>query len=130
MKRPVKRSLGILDGMLLVAGAAIAIALMRLYFVNNYTGFFGGLERTPDNFVYVRWIMGEAADFSCLWLTALTPVVFFIRLRRPRPAIRRLLLQPGATASFAVVVVVVFGAIMTAISVGMEGSGPWFYYYQ
>jgi hypothetical protein len=129
MKRPIKRSFGILDGMLIVVGAAIAIALMRLYYVNNYKEFASRLQGSPNNSIYVSWIMGEAANTSCLWLTPLTLTVFFIRLRNPRPTISRLMLQPGATACFSVAALVALGSILIGIVVAMEGSGPWTYYY-
>jgi hypothetical protein len=130
MSKPSARSLGILDVMILMIGVAIAALLTRLYLANNYDVFFDRLGKTPSNAVYIRWILNESSDFLCLWLTAITPVAFFIRMRRPRPPLSRIMRQPGATCLCAVSFLTLVCGILALISVAIEGTGPWFYYYQ
>jgi hypothetical protein len=130
MPKPVSRSLGLLDGMILMAGFAVAALFTRLYLENNNDNFLERLDKTSPNLDYVRWILSESADFACLWLTALTPAAFFIRFRQPRPRLSKLSLQPGATALISVMMMTLIGALLTAVSVAIEGNGPWSYYYQ
>jgi hypothetical protein len=136
MPKPIARSPGILDGMILMVGVAIAMLFTRLYLEHGYNDPFFAYYcyfPVPDRSTmqdHIRQILGEPAQFAFLWLAALTPVAFLIRLRRPRPVLTRLLLQPGASALFAVMIIILTGSIPTAITVALEGSGPWYYYYQ
>jgi hypothetical protein len=91
------RRLTILDVMILVAGSALGFALARTL-VSDSTS--------------LRILLSRPAPFFLLGLTlAYLP----IRLKQPRPPLRRLIVQPGMAACLAVSIVVVIDAISWGI---------------
>jgi len=84
------RPFTIADAMILVAAAAIGLALARATIDHAFW-----MSSGPTKYA------GPISGF----LVALTMAYIPIRLRRPRPALRRLMRQPGVTACSAVLIV-------------------------
>jgi len=93
------RRFTLLDGMILVGGAAVGFAGAR-----------AGLEEYYD-----YWFI-EAHQFAGFTLMLASVLVLILRLRKPRPTLRRIARQPGAVACAAVVAVQVEGTINSLIS--------------
>jgi hypothetical protein len=81
-----ERKFTIVDAMILVAASAVAFVIVRPVITS-------GLQRAP------RWAIYLAAAMA--WLITWTPTVLLLRLRRPRPPLRRLGRQPGFAAAVA-----------------------------
>jgi len=96
LERPKARRLTILDGAVLVAATGLALAIAR--------GAVGAARTT-----------GEAALVLIpALLTCATAAVLALRLRRPRPDLRRLTRQPGAVAVLAASAALAVGALPIA----------------
>ena len=98
MRRPC-RPFSILDGMILVAAIAAGLVLAR--------SIFSDALRVPHN---PMWASRPISYFLLPWTLAVVP----IRLRSPRPSLRRLMVQPGMAACVAV-------SVVTAIDVASWG---------
>ncbi len=94
------RRLTLLDVMILVAASALAALLVRPVLA-------GPLRTYPSWSTYLAVAIGG--------LVAWTPAVLFLRLRRPRPNLRRLTSQPGFAASLAGTMVVALGLLATGL---------------
>lgn len=90
MTRQPARKLSILDGMILVAATAIGLALARWVISIEPSGSWHG---------YIQWLPPILLCWSAATLA--------IRLRPPRPSLRRVFRQPGA-ASLVMALVVFF----------------------
>lgn len=92
------RKFTILDGMILVAALACGFALRRVEAgAGQFVGAFG-----PDN-----WLGRNAQEpihAVVPFLTAMTPAVVLMRLRRPRPRLRIVARQPGMAACCAAII--------------------------
>lgn len=88
------RRLNLLDGMLLVAGVATGLMLIRQHFRDSYVDFAARL--VPSS-----WGAAEGTRVALIGLATLSPILLAIRLRRPRPRRARLFAQPGTVASLA-----------------------------
>ena len=108
----VDRRFTILDAMTLVAASALAFSLVRPLVL-------GGLRNEPSWAGYLAAVIGT--------LVTWTPAVLFLRLRRPRPALRRLSRQPGFAAGVAGTAILALGALATGllalIRVSRQGVG-------
>jgi hypothetical protein len=93
------RRFTVLDGLILVAGVAVGFALVR----SRFAGYWDELEGTTFP---ARW-MSIGLNASGLLLIVASSLILILRLRRPRPAIRRVARQPGAAACFAALVLAV-----------------------
>jgi hypothetical protein len=86
--------------MILVGATAIALTMMRLVdFTPPY--------RTTPLYDHIAFFIEK---YLLPWLIALSWAMMAIRLRRPRPPMRRLWRQPGATASAMIVLTFVLVA--------------------
>jgi hypothetical protein len=86
------------DAMILVAATAVGLAMARAY-----DPMFSGAPHAK--FVKLAW--GAPAGVVSAWGLA----VIVLRLRRPRPRVRRLLRQPGMVACCALVFALGIGAV-------------------
>jgi hypothetical protein len=110
MRNPYCRPFLVLDGMILIAGLAVAMSVAR-------AGGGPNVRRGDWSVARVRaFVQGPAALFAA----AMAPSVIAVRLRGPRPSRSRLMCQPGAVAACVVVVGVSVGALAWAVS----GSRP------
>ncbi len=95
MTPSVRRKFTILDGMILVAAIACGFAMRR------------AMEGAFDNVLSLDNWLGrttrEPVRAMLPFLLMLTPAVLALRLRRPRPELRRLARQPGMAASCAAI---------------------------
>ncbi len=100
----------LIDGMILVAATAVGFALLRVYQ--------GSIAVDMDKSLLWQhhyWGRVDAAQ-PLLWSWTMAAVV--LRLRRPRPEIRRLLRQPGAVACWVGALITVgMGALTLAVDV-------------
>lgn len=98
MPPDARRRFQILDGIIITAAMAVTLALLSQapdwshHVFRN--GGFGGYYGTP----YGIWFAVRATLVLIPWSVA----IFLIGLRRPRPPLRRVVLQPGMAASTAV----------------------------
>lgn len=103
------RPVTVLDLMILVAATAVGLGLDRSFPVLGRHG------------IPAPW----AAELPCL--AAWTVAALALRLRRPRPAFRLLMRQPGAVASLVVVLLVAlvgaFGAVAVGVKWGLNSYG-------
>lgn len=117
-----RRTFGVLDGMICIAGIACAIAfgsrdftrlLQQLTGLSNtvaeHYGFSSTRHYGPPEFRLrsisnywsgALWYMVQVSETLIL---SMAPIVLLTRLRQPRPPIRALLSQPGTVAALAVV---------------------------
>lgn len=109
MRAPARRRFGLLDAMLLVAAMAVWLAATR------HLGSKTNLRSI--------WYVGNPGDLIRivhdqigLLLFLLSSACLLIRLRRPRPARRRLWCQPGLAACAAAVLGVMIKAMAVVIS--------------
>jgi hypothetical protein len=98
------RRFTIVDAMILVASTAVGLALMRDYFPDVLTGRWKVASKESGLGIVVSYI--QHALFASLPCgTVGTIAVLILRLRRPRPRLRRLARQPGMVAGLATTVV-------------------------
>lgn len=95
------RRFTLLDAMILVAASAVAFLLARSVFNNWY------VKRLPN------W--GEILAIVIAILTTWTPTVLFLKLRSPRPTLRRLSKQPDFVATLAATSILCLEALGLAI---------------
>ncbi len=110
--KPVEtaRRFTMMDAMILVAATAVALMMVRPVFVNSMFG--------------VRiWTRTFAAIGG--GLVAWTPTVLLLRLRPPRPTVRRLARQPGFVAGVAVSTILALYALAGGIVVLVRTAKQW-----
>ena len=134
MSQPTERKFSLGDMMILVAAAALGLLLQRTYLM------------TPNPHPWAllggslyRWLFE-----SCPFLIPASLALVAMRLRRPRPAARRLRREPGLVACLAVIVTEVTRDVQSFISEVYQGhlhgnfyrfipdyriSGPFFWGY-
>jgi hypothetical protein len=125
-----RRSFGILDAMVLLGAMAVGMVGVREVWLS-----YGFVDYdTPK----AGWTLGailahvpRAILLLFPLLFALTPAVLVLRLRKPRPALTQLALQPGAAACGAMTMVITLGifrylceAVLAGINFGFR-SGYW-----
>lgn len=107
--RPQARRFTVLDAMVFVAATAIGLAGARQSIVDAWP------FQRPDQGWTTGTIFGHILHYLPELLlpliTAWTPSILILRLRRPRPSIRCLFLQPGASACGAVSLIMVVGLL-------------------
>ena len=106
--KPADRKFTLLDAVILLAATAIGLAGVREYFDMLFTQSF----RLPSGGWTPGAILGHiprVLEILFPLLVAWTPAVLVLRLRRPRPVLRRLFLQPGASACGAITLALVLG---------------------
>jgi hypothetical protein len=94
------RKFSILDAMILVAASALGLALIRFLYA---TGRYLSMGRPWYAFV-AQYTVEATVPFLITWTLAF----LVLRLRQPRPRLRRLLRQPGMVACGAAVVAIAF----------------------
>jgi amino acid transporter len=99
------RRFGLLDGMILVAGVAVGIALSR-------TRLFYWEEMELG--LTSSWLMLQVFDVASYVLVVMSFLMLVLRLRRPRPTLRRVARQPGFAACL-VAVLLDIGAVYTFV---------------
>lgn len=109
------RRFTIADGMILVAAAAVATVLSRDYVASTYT-----VYRTMAVDRLLTVVEGPTTCIASAVLLALIP----IRLRRPRPGLRRLVRQPGFAASCATAAALTVGLVQGANLVAFRTVSP------
>jgi hypothetical protein len=98
------RKITLTDAMVLVAAPALSLVMIRDYLSDPRISRMLPLDYT--------WSVSEWWIRGCLYVGILSPLavslslaLFILRLRQPRPEMRRLLRQPGMVASSATVIV-------------------------
>jgi hypothetical protein len=133
MTPPRCRPFTISDAMILVAATAIGIALMARFEEHSILhglGHYTAGDHTALTFqiklnIY-NMVIADILNFEPL-LESLTLAVLILRLRRPRPSLRRLARQPGFAASFVVLFFLIFQVIEAGTEVAkrmIEGQFP------
>ena len=118
------RRLNLVDGMILVAGVAVAFALTR-----ERSRSYVPMPAPPWNSsitpFWGRSIEGSAAcsRVAMIWLAVLSPTMLLIRRRRPRPRGSRLWRQPGAVACLAATATVVIELVCWIAAATAERRG-------
>ena len=95
MPRQSNRRFLISDGMILIAATAVGIALTRAI-LPGFEEFSSGAGGAPNMSRY--FLIEYALNSIVPTLVSMTIVVLLLRLRQPRPRLRRVFLQPGAAA--------------------------------
>lgn len=110
----LRRPFTLLDGMIGVAASAGGLGLIRFLHLGVDREFLRKIWSEPDWFFH-SWAVPQlnlhAFLISAVAASISTPTVLIYRLRRPRPAWRRLAGQPGMAAMLAVLI-----AWMTTLS--------------
>ena len=106
----LERRFTILDAMILVVASALAFTLLRSFVFRTLPGLSNGQG-------LLAVVMGG--------LVTWTPTLLWLRLRRPRPTLRRLARQPGFAASIAGTAVLALGTVtiglLALIRLSMQG---------
>jgi hypothetical protein len=124
------RKLTLLDAMVMVAAAAISIYLSKLHHEDligaNAYEWRGNLARWsgPWLLAYAGWVKG----WTVCWLVPLSWAFLVIRLRQPRPRLRRLLEQPGMAAlTLAGLLMALIGALYVGRRILLPRSPTYWY---
>lgn len=110
MPAPRCRPFTVLDGMILVAATAVSIVLLKIA-VGYFGAFYGPFSEPHDltdgsDIPYLGSITGLIRCGSVPVLLPASLALLVIRLRKPRPALRRLARQPGFAACSVVALIV------------------------
>ena len=103
------RRFTLLDAVALIAAVAAGLAMARA-FGRKPPGFLGELGGGWDVGTLCIWVE-DIALLMVFFLFAITPTVLLLRLRKPRPPLRNLVLQPGAAACLIVLLSAPFGVL-------------------
>lgn len=95
-----RRRVQLVDLMIVVCGVALAFGLIRAAAA-------GAAGQAP------LWATAIAATLGCL--VAATPTLLLLRLRQPRPPLRRLAREPGFAANLAATAVLAIGLLAIGI---------------
>jgi hypothetical protein len=115
------RKFGLLDAMILVFGLALGSGCTRIFLeFDSY------LHVHPDasfsDVLEERFARAECyLNLLILWLASLSAATLAIRLRRPRPSLRRLARQPGLVACAAAIAVGTLLGVFEATAYSIEG---------
>ncbi len=127
-KQPKRRFL-ISDGMILIAATAVGIALTRAILpgletmrTSAFSGAFSGLGK----YVLVQYGLSVVSPTFLAWTLAL----LLMRLRAPRPRLKRVFSQPGAAACAAATLAMVLQAILHLglLAVGSQTVAQGFFF--
>jgi hypothetical protein len=101
MRTPQNRRCTLLDAMTLVAATAVGLSLARAYSLESLSNNLEGYPFVPKVLLSIWAAIIAVLPVPAMWSIAL----FGLGLRRPRPALRRLVRQPGFVATGAVTLV-------------------------
>lgn len=101
------RRFTLLDAMILIASTAAGLAGVRYYYPDNFIDF--GRSSIPWGIWVINWMVGSLPLFLA-WTLAFV----VLRVRKPRPTIRRLSRQPGLVAGLAVSLILAGGTMTFA----------------
>jgi hypothetical protein len=118
MPRQSNRRFLISDAMILIAATAVGIALTRAV-LPGFEAFSSGFGGAPSMRRY--FLIEYALNAILPPVVSLTIAVLFLRLRQPRPRLRRVFLQPGAAAC-ATATLAFMVAIVLIMSLWAAGS--------
>jgi hypothetical protein len=103
MRQTAKRAFTLIDAMIVIAASALSLVMIRDYLNDERVL---RILSAPD-----VWSISQIWIRGCVYVGVLAPLavslslaLFILRLRRPRPEMRRLLRQPGMVASTATVI--------------------------
>src|SRR4051794_7398091 len=104
--KPSGRRFTLMDGMILVASTAAGVAMIRACWgpgVPEPIATLGAPLAMPKAIQpWSPWIVPQRANGLAMivvtLLVAWTPALLILRLRRPRPGLRRLMIRPGSAA--------------------------------
>lgn len=118
------RRLNLGDGMILIAGVALAMSLTQIY---RQASFFEPMSPYPGNLVIgVAWgnyYLAWAARVAMIWLAVFSLAFLVIRLRQPRPSRSRVFRQAGASASLIATVLVVVELLLWLMAAAINRRG-------
>jgi hypothetical protein len=118
------RRFTLLDAMALIAATAVGLFLFRLTSPewSDIRATLGRSDRGMRRFT----VLQDAGQAVVPFLAAWTVALLLLRLRRPRPRLRRALLQPGAVACAAATVAIAVEAtwILSLLAVGSRFVHP------
>lgn len=116
-----QRRFNLADGLIVTAATAATLALLRdlPQEWSNYVFIGGALRHYRQVPVAVRMSM-RATYVLIPWTVA----IFLMRLRHPRPPLRRLVLQPGMAACGAVTLWLGFKMLVPVLILGVSQQGP------
>jgi len=119
MRPSERRRYGLLDLMIVIAGAALGCALTI-----QYRAFFADAMGRHEMGYPPDWTLLAAPDG---FLQALSVSFLVVALRRPRPPLRRALRAPGTQACFVGVVVTALQVLVCASvsAYRLNGAPPW-----
>jgi len=121
MPRAIRRPFTVGDAMIFVAAIAVGTLAIRAT-LPDLTTFKADLNRTPSpgmrNFLTLQFSLSAIIPY----LASLTPAMLIVRLRQPRPGLRRVGRQPGLIACGAATVAMAIEALWIG-SLLARGSG-------
>jgi hypothetical protein len=106
----VVRRFSVLDAMILVAATAVGFAGIRAFSPAFYSYQYTPIPPPP----WLNWsavVLSNWAFYLSPLPAAWTLAALVLRLRPPRPPLRRLMRQPGAVAVFAAMMLILVGVI-------------------
>lgn len=107
-----RRPFTLLDAIALVAAVAVALAWYRFIGLPHWVRRNSPFD--PRNWVDYKDLAIRGAFIANPLVATLTPMLLVLRLRPPRPPLRRLMRRPGATACLAAVIALAARAIEIA----------------
>ncbi len=122
---PRRRGFTILDGIILVAVLAVGFALARNYWRGSDFGVLRGMSDP-------QWTTNLVAAISSRFVCPAMLGMLIVRMRRPRPSLRRLVYQPGLAACLAGSVAMATGGaivlslwLFRTVSISSADSSYW-----
>jgi hypothetical protein len=117
MSRTHGKRFGITDALALILATALAMAATRHWWEDYLDYFRPGGDAYRDNFInfmhMLRYFLYSVSYFPATWSVA----CFMLALRKPRPTFRHALRQPGLSACFAAMVVLILQLPNLAVAI-------------
>ena len=114
-----KRRITVVDLMALVIGVSLALALNR---AENAEAPPGVMNWRPSKLARIGEVLRPIEEFV---IVAATLPLLLLRLRQPRPGLRRLVVRPGGAAITALSVCLLYGVVNGLLAVVVGGSWWW-----
>jgi hypothetical protein len=130
MMKASRRKFTLLDVMIMVAAGAVSVFLTRIHREQLIRG--NAYEWTGDHIPWSKaWLVSYAwwvKGWTFCWLVPCSWAFLLIRIRRPRPPLTHLLLQPGMAALGPTCLLMMLAGALSLAKTALSPPSPTFLY--